>query len=121
MGLRSWRARETLKELLMSNSDQSEEPRALRVLLVEDSETDAKLILRSLRTAGHQLITERVETAEQMRAALALNSWDIVLSDWSMPQFSARGTLKIARELRLDVPVIIVSGTVGEEAAVEAM
>jgi PAS domain S-box-containing protein len=93
----------------------------LRVLLVEDSPTDAKLVVQELRRSGGVVEFERVETAEAMRAALARQPWDIVTSDWSMPKFTAPAALAILKESRLDLPFIIVSGTIGEEAAVEAM
>jgi DNA-binding NtrC family response regulator len=93
----------------------------LRVLLVEDSETDAKLILRALRSAGHDVVSERVDTAQDMRVALTLKHWHVVISDWAMPQFSARGALEVVRELGSSVPLIIVSGTIGEEAAADVM
>ncbi len=93
---------------------------ALRVLLVEDSATDAKLIVSALRQAGRTPAFECVETAEAMRGALE-RDWDVVVSDWSMPKFSAPAALRILKEMRLDIPFIIVSGTIGEEAAVEAM
>jgi two-component system, cell cycle sensor histidine kinase and response regulator CckA len=94
---------------------------ALRVLMVEDSPTDAKLLVQELRRTGRQVEFERVETAEAMRAALERGSWDVVTSDWSMPKFTAAAALAIVKESRLDLPFIIVSGTIGEEAAVEAM
>jgi two-component system cell cycle sensor histidine kinase/response regulator CckA len=93
----------------------------LRVLIVEDSETDAKLIVRALRTAGHELAWQRVDTSEQMRGALAAASWDVVISDWSMPHFGARAALALVHEHGAHVPLIIVSGTIGEEAAADAM
>ncbi len=93
----------------------------LRVLMVEDSPTDAKLVVQELRRGGRPLEIERVETAEAMRAALASQSWDLVTSDWSMPSFSAPAALAILKELQPDTPFIIVSGTIGEEAAVEVM
>ncbi len=93
----------------------------LRVLLVEDSATDAKLVLRELRRAGRKIEFERVEDAAAMRAALEEKTWDVVISDWSMPKFSAPAALGVLKEKALDLPFIIVSGTVGEESAVEAM
>jgi signal transduction histidine kinase len=93
----------------------------LRVLLVEDSPTDAKLVLQELKKLGRTIEFERVECAETMRAALATRSWDIVISDWSMPKFSAGGAIAVLREQHVDLPVIIVSGTIGEESAVEAI
>jgi two-component system, cell cycle sensor histidine kinase and response regulator CckA len=93
----------------------------LRVLLVEDSATDAKLVTRELERAGRAIEIERVETASALRAALARQSWDVVISDWSLPSFGARAALEILKELGLDHPFIIISGTVGEEHAVAAM
>src|SRR4249920_1602106 len=84
----------------------------LAVLLVEDSETDAKLILRALRSTGHQVVVERVETADKMRDALLLGGWDIVVSDWAMPQFSARAAIDLVQQLNPTLPLIIVSGTI---------
>ena len=94
---------------------------SLRVLLVEDSPTDAKLILRELQRGGRQVESLRVETAPDMREALSSANWDIVLSDWSMPQFSALGALALLRSIDKDMPFIIVSGTIGEDSAVEGM
>jgi len=93
----------------------------LRVLLVEDSADDAELTLRELRRTGRRIESERVEDAEAMRSALARKAWDVVLSDWSMPLFTAPAALAILRETGRDIPFVIVSGTIGEETAVEAM
>jgi two-component sensor histidine kinase len=93
----------------------------LRILLVEDSATDAKLVLQELERAGRRVQFERVETATAMRAALLREPWDLVISDWSLPTFSAPAALRILTESGLDLPFIIVSGTIGEETAVEAM
>ncbi|NUP04835.1 MAG: PAS domain S-box protein [Polyangiaceae bacterium] len=94
---------------------------ALRILLVEDSVTDAKLVLQELRRTGRPIESERVETAEAMNRALDRGHWDLVISDWSMPQFSAESALDVMSERRLDLPFIIVSGTIGEDTAVAAM
>jgi two-component system cell cycle sensor histidine kinase/response regulator CckA len=94
---------------------------ALRILLVEDSPTDAKLVVKELQRTGRPVTFERVDTAEAMRAALEGQPWDLVISDWSMPRFSAPAALDVLRERGLDLPFIIVSGTIGEEAAVQAM
>jgi two-component system cell cycle sensor histidine kinase/response regulator CckA len=93
----------------------------LHVLLVEDSATDAKLIIQALRQTGRPAEFERVQTAPAMRDALRRKEWDVVISDWSMPHFSALMALAILRETGLDLPFIIVSGTMGEETAVQAM
>ena len=94
--------------------------RPLRVLIVEDREDDAELLLRELRRGGFDPAFERVETTEAMSAALE-KPWDIVISDWAMPHFSAEAALSLAQKSGLNLPFIIVSGTVGEEAAVTAM
>jgi two-component system cell cycle sensor histidine kinase/response regulator CckA len=94
---------------------------ALRVLLVEDSEDDAELTLRALKRAGYEVTHERVQTAATMAAALDSRSWDAIVSDYAMPEFDAPGAFRVLRERDLDLPFIIVSGTVGEETAVEAM
>ena len=94
---------------------------ALRVLLVEDSPTDAKLVIHELRGTNRLIEFERVEDAPSMRAALARAPWHAVISDWSLPSFSGLAALGIVKELGLDIPFLIVSGTVGEEIAVEAM
>jgi two-component system cell cycle sensor histidine kinase/response regulator CckA len=93
----------------------------LRVLLVEDSQADADLIVRELGLRGYAPEFKRIEDAASMRAALAEGPWDIVLSDWSMPKFSAPDALRILREHALDLPFVIVSGSIGEETAADAM
>jgi two-component system cell cycle sensor histidine kinase/response regulator CckA len=93
----------------------------LRVLLVEDSATDAKLVMHELQRTGRRVEFERVETEEAMRAALDGGPWDLVISDWSMPKFTAPAALALLKEKQLDLPFIIVSGTIGEETAVSAM
>src|SRR5438270_132159 len=93
----------------------------LRVLMVEDSEDDARLVLRELRTAGYDLTHERVDTAAALEAALDRHPWDLVIDDYSMPHFSGTAALAMLRERGLDVPYICVSGTITEELAVAAM
>jgi putative nucleotidyltransferase with HDIG domain len=93
----------------------------LRVLIVEDSEDDALLLVRELKHGGYEPIFERVDTTEAMGAALAKGSWDIILSDYAMPRFSAFAALELFKKSGLDVPFIIVSGAIGEEIAVEMM
>jgi len=95
--------------------------RTLRVLHVEDRERDVALLTRHLARAGYDPHSERVETPEAMRAALEEGEWDVVLCDFSMPQFSAPAALKLLKGTGRDIPFIIISGTVGEETAVEAM
>ena len=93
----------------------------LKVLIVEDDERDAAMLMRELRRGGYDPTAERVDTEEAMNAALDRQAWEIVLSDFSMPRFSAPAALAVVRGRGLDVPFIIVSGTIGEEAAVAAM
>jgi two-component system, cell cycle sensor histidine kinase and response regulator CckA len=94
---------------------------ALRALIVEDSEMDCDILVRELRKGGYDVTFERVDSAEALSTALILGTWDIVFSDYSIPGFSGVACLKIIRERGLDVPFIFVSGTIGEEMAVEAM
>ena len=98
----------------------------LRVLLIEDSENDAALLLRELRRGGYQPLFERVYTPEDMERVLREaeargEPFEIVISDYYMPRFGAPEALELLRELGQDVPFIVVSGKVGEEAAVEVM
>lgn len=93
----------------------------LRALIVEDSEQDAELLLHELRRGDLDVTFERVDTAEAMSAALERQTWDVILSDYSMPTFDARSALSLMHGKGFDLPFIIVSGTVGEETAVEAM
>jgi len=93
----------------------------LRVLLVEDSEDDAILLIRELRRGGYDPTYERVDTPEDMKASLARQTWDIVISDYVMPKFSGTAALKVLQESGIDLPFIIVSGKIGEDFAVEAM
>jgi two-component system cell cycle sensor histidine kinase/response regulator CckA len=95
--------------------------RTLRLLHVEDCEDDARLVFRELRRSGFEVSTARVERAETMREALRTASWDVIISDWSLPQFSALDALAVLKESQVDVPFIIVSGTIDEETAVTAL
>jgi signal transduction histidine kinase len=92
-----------------------------RILMVEDSADDAELTARALRRSGCELTFERVETPEAMRAALMRAKWDLVIADYSMPRFNGLAALKLLRDQGLDLPFILVSGTVGEGVALEAM
>lgn len=95
--------------------------RRLRVLLVEDRSDDEELVVMELRNGGYEVAHERVETEVEMAAALNRERWDIVLSDFALPSFSGPAALALLQGQGLDIPFIIVSGTVGEEAAVAAM
>lgn len=93
----------------------------LRVLIIEDSEEDTQLLLRELRRLGYDVEFERVETAAAMRVMLSEEAWDLILSDYSLPAFNATKALETLKASQLDIPFIIVSGTIGEETAVAAL
>ncbi|MDO8680795.1 MAG: EAL domain-containing protein [Acidobacteriota bacterium] len=93
----------------------------LRVLIVEDSDDDARLVVHELKRGGYAPAYARVDTREALRVALDKQEWDIVISDYTMPQFSGAQALAMVRERRLYVPFIFVSGTIGEDTAVLAM
>jgi len=95
--------------------------KALRVLIIEDSEEDAQLLLRELQRVGYDVEFERVETAGAMQAALIQKSWDLILSDYTLPQFNAPKALEVLKASGLDLPCLIISGTIGEETAVAAL
>ncbi len=93
----------------------------LRILQVEDSETDAALILRLFQNAEYEVHSERVEDSDEMRAALVRQEWGVVIADYSLPRFDAPAALRILQECGQDIPFLVVSGTVGEDRAVEMM
>ncbi len=93
----------------------------LRVLLVEDSSADAALVMRALRDGGFDPDVCRVETAGQMNAALDERMWDVVVADYSLPRFSGPAALAVLHQRPTDVPFIVVSGAIGEDAAVAMM
>ena len=96
-------------------------PTALRALLVEDSEDDALLIVRELRRGGYDVNFERVDGREAMLRAIGTQQWDLVVCDYSMPNFSGTDALQLLRESGSQAPFIFVSGTIGEEKAVAAL
>jgi signal transduction histidine kinase len=93
----------------------------IRLLVVEDSELDHELLVRSLLRQGLRPDCVRVEDAAGLRAALAAGPWDAVVSDHHLPRFSSGEALRLVRESGLNLPFIIVSGTIGEDNAVAAM
>ena len=93
----------------------------LRLLMVEDSESDARLLLRHLERGGFAPEWERVETADAMQTALARQPWDLILADYSMPRFDAPAALRTLQASGQDIPFIVVSGAIGEDIAVEMM
>ena len=93
----------------------------LKVLIVEDSENDALLLLRELRHSGYEPLHERVYSADALNAALEKQAWDIVISDFVMPQFSGLEALKLIKNKGLDIPFIIISGKISDDTAVLSM
>ena len=91
------------------------------MLLIEDSEEDAQLLVRELRRGGFDLVFEHVETAGATSAALRTKEWDAILCDYKLPDFSPSAAIQLLREIGLDLPFIVVSGTIGEERAAELM
>jgi PAS domain S-box-containing protein len=89
--------------------------------MIEDSEEDTQLLLRELRRGSYEVEFERVETAEDMQLALTQKAWDLILSDYTLPGFNAPRALEILKASGLDLPFIIISGTIGEETAVAAL
>lgn len=93
----------------------------LQVLMVEDSEDDALLLTRQLEQGGFEVHSDRVETANTLASALRSREWDMILCDYKLPKFSGMEALSLVKEQGIDVPFIFVSGTMGEETAVQAM
>jgi signal transduction histidine kinase len=98
-----------------------DESRPLRLLIVDDSDDDAELLVRALHQGGYKIAYRRVQTEAALRAALAEEPWDAIISDYSMPEFGAPAALAVVQELGLDIAFVIVSGTVGEDIAVESL
>jgi PAS domain S-box-containing protein len=96
-------------------------PQSLRVLIVEDSEDDVLLVLRALKKGGYNPLYERVETASAMKKALKEKQWDIILCDYKMPKFNAPSAISVLKEANIDIPLIVVTGAIGEETAVDCM
>jgi CheY-like chemotaxis protein len=89
----------------------------LRVLMVEDSEDDVLLTIRALKKGGYDPVYERVENAGAMRKALEQEAWDVILCDYKMPQFNGIEAIDLLKETGIDIPLIIVSGAIGEETS----
>jgi len=96
-------------------------PKSLHLLLVEDSPDDAALVQQALRQAGLTLTPRQVDSAAGMATALVEERWDLVISDYNLPGFSGTDALRLLRERSPDTPLIVVSGCIGEEAAVTLM
>ncbi len=93
----------------------------LRVLIIEDSEDDALLLLRQLKKGGYHTQHQHVATSRALKKALIKEDWDVVITDHNMPEFNSTAALAVIKKLNIDIPVIIVSGSIGEDVAVKAM
>jgi PAS domain S-box-containing protein len=93
----------------------------LNVLVIEDSKVDAELILYNLKKSGYDIHAERIETASELTISIQNHKWDIILADYRLPSFDAPSALEICREAGLDIPFIVISGTIGEELAIALM
>jgi phosphoserine phosphatase RsbU/P len=93
----------------------------IRVLVVEDSEFDARILVATLKQGGYEPDWKRVEKAGEMAKALEGESWDVILSDYNLPEFSAPDALRLLQQSGLDLPFIIISGGIGEDVAVASM
>ena len=93
----------------------------VRILIIEDNESDAALIIRHLKKAGKEIACEVIDTELQLESAFENQEWDFVICDYSLPQFNALAALKIIQTKKFEIPFIVVSGTVGEETAVGLM
>jgi len=94
---------------------------SIAVIIIEDSDDDYRLLLRKLRATSMQVEATQVQNAAELQDALARERYDAVISDHRLPAFSSFDALKLVRELDPDLPFLIVSGTIGEDLAVEAM
>jgi two-component system, NarL family, sensor histidine kinase UhpB len=95
--------------------------RPLRLLLIEDDEDDATLLIWDLRQGGFEPTWQRVETLAALRQALPAESWDLIVGDYHLPTCTGLEALAVVRASGLDIPFLLISGTIGEEAAVAAM
>ena len=95
--------------------------KAVSILMVEDSQADAKLVVGALRQADYEPKVEIVQTASEMEKALRQGGWDFILSDWVLPEFSGLEALQMHQKSGTKIPIVIVSGRIGEEATIEAM
>ena len=93
----------------------------LRVLIIEDSALDAKVLVGLIQAGGYEVTSERVETAEQYTRALENEVWDIILADYNLPEFNGSEGLRLLQESGRDIPFIVISGGIGEDLAVQIM
>lgn len=95
--------------------------KSIRLLIIEDSEDDAELLVRKVTKSGYKIKYTRVESEKEMKSALQQEAWDLIISDYSLPNFTGLSAINLINQLNIDIPFIIVSGAIGEDIAVEAM
>ena len=95
--------------------------RTIRILIIEDSEDDTELLVRQVEKSGYTITYSRVESEKEMKSALREEGWDLIISDYSLPNFTGLSAINLINQLNIDIPFIIVSGAIGEDIAVEAM
>ncbi len=95
--------------------------KSIRLLIIEDSEDDAELLVRKVTKSGYKIKYTRVESEKEMKSALQQEVWDLIISDYSLPNFTGLSAINLINQLKIDIPFIIVSGAIGEDIAVEAM
>src|SRR5207253_6862216 len=93
----------------------------LCVLVIEDSDDDATIVLRELKRAGFDVDFKRVDSSDALKPLVASRNWDLILSDYSMPKFSGMDALRLVRSMGCDAPFIIISGSMGEDIGVAAL
>ncbi|WP_016949856.1 EAL domain-containing protein [Anabaena sp. PCC 7108] len=93
----------------------------IKALIIEDNRDDAELLILELECANYEVIYHQVDTAQAMIEALDHQEWDVILTDYSMPHFSANQALEIVKQRQLDIPFIVVSGSIGDETAIDLM
>ncbi|KQC08889.1 MAG: hypothetical protein APR62_03845 [Smithella sp. SDB] len=104
-----------------NSSFEISKPKSIRALMVDSSESDVLLIVRELKKGGFNPFYERVETATAMEKTLKNKQWDVILCDYKMPQFSAFLAIDLLKKTDIDIPLIIVSGSIDEDVAIECM
>ncbi len=94
---------------------------SLKVLIIEDSALDAKVLVGLVKAGGYEVTSERVETSKEFTTALDNEKWDVILADYNLPEFNGAEGLKLLQESGQDIPFIVISGGIGEDLAVQIM
>src|SRR3972149_2259926 len=113
--------REGRGSILTEGEEREMEKRELKVLIIEDLEEDVFLLGKNLEKAGFNPLIRNICTKQALIDALDTGDWDVILSDYTLPEINGLEVLKIKQEKKPEIPFIIVTGTIGEEAAVELL